>query len=101
MEKTSILGESIMRAADFHSEIEVNLDGTDEDDLYIMMVERVLENMYEFQRREGSRWRLYSIIKLELHTVSYNPLRGETWIELPKELADKKAIINMKNKDNK
>ena len=65
------------------------------------MVERVLENMAEFQRREGSPWRLYSIIKLELHTVSYKPLRGETWIPLPKKLADKKAIINMRNKDNK
>ena len=43
----------------------------------------------------------YKIIKLELHTVSYRPLRGNTWIPLPKELADKKAIINMKNKDNK
>ena len=49
----------------------------------------------------GSGWRLYSIIQLELHTVRYNPLRGETWIPLPKELADKKAIINVKNKDNK
>ena len=101
MEKTSILRESIIRPADFHSEIEVNLDGTDEDDLYITMVERVLENMYGFQRREGSPWRLFSIIKLELHTVTYNPLRGETWIPLPKELADKKAIINIQNKDNK
>ena len=101
MEKTSILGEQIIRPADFHSDIEVNLDGTDEDELYVTMVERVLENMYEFQRREGSPWRLYSIIKLELHTVSYKPLRGETWIPLPKELAVKTAIINMKNKDNK
>ena len=33
--------------------------------------------------------------------MSYNPLRGETWIALPKELANKKAIINMKNEDNK
>ena len=49
----------------------------------------------------GSGWRLYSIIQLELHTVRYNPLRGETYIPLPKELADKKAIINVKNKDNK
>ena len=49
----------------------------------------------------GSVWRLYSIIKLELHTTRYNPLRGETWIPLPKELANKKAIINMQNKDNK
>ena len=48
-----------------------------------------------------SESRFHSVIKLELHTVSYKPLRGETYIPLPKELADKKAIINMKNKDNK
>ena len=49
----------------------------------------------------GSGWRLYSIIKLELHTARYIPFRGETWIPLPKELANKKTIINMQNKDNK
>ena len=42
MEKTSILGEQIIRPADFRSDIEVNLDGTDEDELYVTMVERVL-----------------------------------------------------------
>ena len=49
----------------------------------------------------GSGWRLYSITNLELHTAVCDPLRGGTWIPLPKELANKKAIINMKNKDNK
>ena len=48
----------------------------------------------------GSRWRLHSIIQLELHTVRYNPLRGRSYIPLPKELANKKAIINMQNGDN-
>ena len=33
--------------------------------------------------------------------MSYKPLRGETCVPLPKELADKKVIINMQNKDNK
>ena len=28
--------------------------------------------------------------------MRYNPLRGESYIPLPKELANKKAIINMK-----
>ena len=56
--------------------------------------------MDTFQSK-GSGWRLYSIIELEIHTVRYNLLRGETWIPLPKELADKKAIINVKNKYNK
>ena len=49
----------------------------------------------------GTGWELYEVIKLELHTVNYNPLNGGTWIPLPKKLRGKKAIINMKNKDNK
>ena len=89
-----------IKPARFHSNIEVNLDGTDEVDLYVTMMERALENMASFQL-EGSSWRLNSIVQLELHTVSYNPLKGETYIPLPKELAVKTAIINMKNKDNK
>ena len=64
------------------------------------MIERILENMATFQSK-GSGWRLHSIINLELHTTRYIPFRGETWIPLPKELANKKAIINMQNKDNK
>ena len=100
MERPSNLGEPLIRPADFHSNNEVNLDGTDERDIYDTMVERIIEKMATFQS-EGSGWRLYSITQLELHTIRYNPLRGETWIPLPKELADKKAVINMKNEDNK
>ena len=101
MEKPSILGETIIEPSNFSSNIEVNLDGTDEDELYITMIERIIENMASLQQVEGSGWRFHSIIRLELHVVSYNPLRGETWIALPKELANKNAIINPKNKDNK
>ena len=100
MERPSNLGETVIKPADFHSDNHNNLEGTDEDDIYIIMTERILEKMATFQSM-GSGWRLYSIIKLELHTVRFTPLRGETWIPLPKELANKHAIINMKNKDNK
>ena len=100
MERSSNLGEMVLHPADFHSDIEINLHGTDEKDLYVTMVERMIEKMATFQSM-GSVWRLRSINKLELHTVVFNRLRGETWIPLPRELANKKAIINMKNKDNK
>ena len=100
MERPSNVGETVIKPADFHSDKHINLDGTDEDDIYIIMTERILEKMASFQSM-GSGWRLYSIIKLELHTVRYAPRRGETWIPLPKELANKHAIINMQNKDNK
>ena len=100
MKKPSNIGETVIKEFAFHSDIHINLEGTDEDDIYIIMTERILEKMATFQS-EGSQWRLYRITKLELHTVRYIPLRGETWISLPKELDNKKAIINMKNKDDK
>ena len=100
MERPSNLGETVIKPADFHSDIHDNLEGTDEDDIYIIMTERILEKMATFQSM-GSGWRLYSIIQLELHTTIFDPLRGERWIPLPKELDNKKAIINMKNNDDK
>ena len=81
MEKGINPEEMIIKPVNFHSNMEVNLDGTDEQELYVTMVERILEKLATFQN-EGSQWRLRSIIRLELHTVSYNPLRGETWILL-------------------
>ena len=62
------------------------------------MTEKIIEKMAKLEQATGSGWRLHSIIKFELHTVRYNPLRGETWVQLPKELANKKAIINPKMK---
>ena len=99
MVRTGNSGRVIHPAA-FHSDIVVNLDGSDEKELYDTMVEKMIEKMATFQSMD-SGLRLRSIAQLELHTVRYNPLRGETYIPLPKELADKKAIINIKNKDNK
>ena len=101
MEKTSILGEIVIQPFAFHSNIGVNLDGTDEEELYITMTEKIIETMAALQQATGSGWSLHSIIRLELHTVRYNPLRGETWVPLPKELANKRAIISPKNEDNK
>ena len=71
-----------IKSFDFHSDIEVNLDGTDEKELYDTMVERILKKIATFLATEG-KIRFHSVIKLELHTVSYKLLRGETWIPLP------------------
>ena len=95
--------DNLIRDFPFHSNIKVNVEGTNENDIYIIMTDTILEriaNLINGSSGGGSGWVFYKIIKLELHTVSYRPLRGNTWIRLPKELADKKAIINMKNKDN-
>ena len=101
MEKNNIsTGEVITHKAAFSSKPEVNLEGTDVDDLYSTMVDRVLETLATFQR-DGSNWTFKSIICLEIHTVVYEPLRGSSYIPLPPKLAQKKAIINMNNEDDK
>ena len=96
------LGNSgaVIQPAAFHSTIGINLDGTDEKELYDTMIEIILEKIATFQSM-GSGWRFHSVFRLELHTVRYKPLRGETYIPLSEELAVKKAIINMKNSDNR
>ena len=101
MEKNNIsTGEVITLKTAFNSKPEVNLEGTDVDDLYNTMVDIVLEAMANFQR-DGSNWTFKSIISLEIHTVVYEPLKGNSYIPLPPKLAQKKAIINMQNEDNK
>ena len=96
--------DNLIKDFSFHSEVELNLGGTNENEIYTTMTDTILEriaNLINGSSGGGSGWIFYKIINLELHTVTYRPLRGNTWIPLPKELADKKAIINMKNKDNK
>ena len=103
MERVSIVSDTgtIVDAAAFHSNVEVNLDGTDADELYDVMVDRAMEAMATFQMR-GSNWTFKSVIALEIHTVAYEPLRGSSYIPTPKAIANpKKGVINMKNNDDK
>ena len=62
--------------ADFHSNIEINLDGTNEKELYDTMVESILEKIATFLATK-SDVRFHSVIKFELHTISYKPLRSK------------------------
>ena len=49
----------------------------------------------------GSGWILESITDIKLHTAEWNPLNAGFYMELPAYLKNKKAIINMKNQDDK
>ena len=72
--------KDIIREFAFHSDINVNLEGTDEDDIYVIMTERILEKIARLINGDGgggTGWAFYGVNKLELHTVSYKPLRGK------------------------
>ena len=101
IEKVSLTdGSSIVEVRNFQSKTTIVLESTNLDELRTEIVEQILENIAVFQMN-GSGWTFHSIVSLNIHTVKYKPLRGGTYITLPKFLASKKALINMKFKSEK
>ena len=85
----------------FPSRHELNLQSTDENELYDIMIDSIEEKNQKLEDTDGSGWKLHSVINLKLHTVEYQPLRGSSYIELPRFIKLKNAVVNMKNEDNK
>lgn len=52
------------------------------------------------QDMKGSGWFFYETDSLIVEFARYKPLKGSSFIELPKWIKDKKACINVKNNDN-
>ena len=75
------------------------LEGTNLNELYDQIMSEINETMEILQDVEGSGWVFEGIKNIEILTVPIDPLRGSKYIELPEYIANKKAIINIKNKD--
>ena len=94
-------GERMEKFA-FHSKgLKLILEGTDENEIYDEMALEILEEIDKTREAEGSGWRFEKVIKLVLHTTRWEPVNAGSYIELPQELKNRKAIINMKNQDDK
>ncbi|CAG2185260.1 unnamed protein product [Mytilus edulis] len=87
-----------LRHSPFRSTLTTITESTDLELEIAFMVEKVKENMAKYMR-EGSGWTFDHIEKLEIHLNKFEPLKGSTYIALPKPLAQKKAIINVQNTD--
>ena len=86
----------------FHSKgLKLILEGTDENEIYNEMVEEIEEEIQKTQDAEGSGWQFQKVEKLVLHTTKWDPINAGSYIDLPPFLKNKKAIINMKNQDEK
>ena len=94
-------GERMVEFA-FHSKgLKLILMETDENEIYDEMVFEIEEEMIKAEDEEGSGWQFEKVIKLVLHTTKWEPLYGSSYIPLDPYLANKKAIINMQNEDDK
>ena len=85
----------------FHSSIKLILENTDVEEVYDEMVAEIEEAMQKAENTEGSGWTLSVIESIVLHTAKWDPLNAGSYMELPAFLKNKKAIINMKNQDDK
>ena len=86
----------------FHSKGQkLILESTDIYEIYEEMIDEIEEEIQKVENAHGSGWVFVEVENLTLHTVIWDPLKASSYIKLPKELKNKKAIINMKNEDNK
>ena len=59
----------------------------------------MLETLEKWTQR-GSGWMVDTVQTLWLDIARYQPLKGGSYIQLPAALRNKKAIVNVKNKDD-
>ena len=100
MKSVSILtGEEVTREASFSSNTEIILAATDVRTLMSKMEEKVLERSINYNKL-GSNCVLSKILRMDINFIDYIPLSGSSYIKLPTDLKNKKAIINMENDDD-
>ena len=76
------------------------LAATDIDGALDEVREYLQKKIDEFEER-GSGWILHELLRLDLHTYVYEPLRASTHIPSSDELKAKHAVVNIQNKDDK
>ena len=102
MKRTDRDGFTVIRKFAFHSiGQKVITETSDLHEIYKKMMDEIEEEVQKVEHAEGSGWVFVEVENLTLHTVIWDPIKASSYINLPKELKNKKAIINMKNKDNK
>ena len=100
MSRVSIVtGDEVSRSVPFPSRYEINLESTDVGEMTNTANENILENITKYNN-EGSSWRVSKILKIDINMINYTPLSARSYINLPKSIEDKKAVIDMLNDDN-
>ena len=78
----------------------INLSSSSVKNILFRVFQSIIENIKIYQQN-GSGWYFKEIVHLEIHTADFNPMRGSSYIQLPDWIMRKKAILTIKNKDEK
>ena len=100
LEMGTKLNFEVQDKAYFHSDSHINIISTNVKDLFVKIVHEIMEKVDIYQQN-GSGWYLNEVTELEIHTAEYKPLNGSSYIPLPNWIMVKRAILNIRNKDNK
>ena len=85
----------------FHSiGYKIITESTDTREIYEEMINEIEEEIQKVEDAVESGWIFVEVENLTLHTNIWDPIKASSYIDLPKELKNKNAIINMKNEDN-
>ena len=79
----------------------INTNSTDVDKLIERCIEYIDGHIENYIHTGGSAWHFKEVDRLEIHTVEYNPTKGSSYITLSDWITNKKAIVNIQNKDEK
>ena len=101
MKRTDSDGFTKIRTFAFHSiGQKIVTESTDPNEIYQEMADEIEEEIQKVQHAEGSGWALVKVDYAVLYTDIWDPIKASSYIDLPKELKNRNAIINMKNEDN-
>ena len=84
----------------FHSETYINIKSTDVKKVVTDAIRDIIQKLNVYQLN-GSGWYFKEVLYLEIHTYKFNPIKASSYIPLPDWIMRKKAIVSIRNKDNK
>ena len=84
----------------FRSKTYKNYETSNEEEILSKCINKIVNDIEDFTSN-GSGWWFKEIKELNINTIKFNPTKGTSYIDLPSWIKDKKAIINLQNKDDK
>ena len=92
-------GEDIFSAPHFRSLCVTTIHLHELEEQVQQAKQKVVQSFVMYQK-EGSSWVLDEVLHMDLSMAHYKPMKGSSYIPLPKILQHKKAVINIKNSDD-
>src|SRR2546426_4978768 len=82
----------IVRAEAITQKSEINLALNSQKQIILQQIDRLANG--------GSGWTVHRIVRNFIHVNKYRPLRGSSYIPLPESIQNRKATINIQNKND-